>query len=143
VIFHYSLVSSRFEHPYIYIHIRAIVGGSISITYRFLLLYALWRKMADLFLISLIFLVAVILTRLTLDFYCYSSGYIKQSLYYPFDSFETKSMTEEIIDLVFALIQNCFVIVLSIYMFTDMVNDNRPSRSTKELYQPSSQSEQD
>jgi hypothetical protein len=64
VIFHYALLSSPFTHPYLYIHIRAIVGSCVSLIYRCLLLYALWRKMADLLLISIVFLATLICLRL-------------------------------------------------------------------------------
>lgn len=133
VVFHYSLLSSPFTDPYTYIHIRAIVGSCVSLFYSCLLLYALWRKKADLLLISIIFLTALICLRVIFDLYCYFSGYIKRSLYYPFDSFDTKSMTEEIIDLIFALIRNCIGLILSIYMFRNIINDNRSERPMKEL----------
>jgi hypothetical protein len=82
--------------------------------------------MVDLLLISIIFLIGLICLRVIFDFYGY------QSLYSPFESFETKSMTEKIIDFVFALIQTCFGLVLSIYMFIDIVNDNRSRRAQRE-----------
>ncbi|CAF2510008.1 unnamed protein product [Rotaria sp. Silwood2] len=142
VIFHNSLLSSPFTHPYTYIHIRAIIGGCVSLVYRCLLLYAIWRKMADLLLISIIFLTALTCLRIIFDFYGYFSGYIKQSLYYPFDSFDKKSMAEEIIDLIFALIQNSFGLILSIYMLDGIMNDSRARRTMRELNRQSIQSEQ-
>ena len=72
VVFHYSLLSSPFKYPYTYIHIRAIVGGCVSFIYRCLLIYALWRKMADLLLISILFLTALISLRLIFDFFVQS-----------------------------------------------------------------------
>jgi hypothetical protein len=141
VIFHYALLSSPFTHPYLYIHIRAIVGSCVSLIYRCLLLYALWRKMADLLLISIVFLATLICLRLIFDFYGYFSGYIKQSLYYPFNSFDTKPMAEEMVDSIFSLIQNSIGLVLSFYMFTDIININRSVRSTKQVHHQSSISE--
>jgi len=141
IIFHYSLLSSPFTHPYTYIHIRAIVGGCVLLIYRFLLLYALWRKMPDLILIAIIFLAALLGVRLIFDFYGYFSGYIKQSLYYPFDSFDTKLMLEEIIDLIFTLIQESLGLIFSFYIFTDTINRNKPRRSTIEFNHLSSISE--
>ncbi|CAF0867073.1 unnamed protein product [Rotaria sp. Silwood1] len=141
VIFHCSMLSSPFAHPYTYIHIRAVVGGCASLIYRFLLLYATWRKMADLLLISLIFLTALICLQLIFDFYGYFSGYIKQSLYYPFNSFDKKSMAEEISDLIFALIQNSFGLILSIYMLKGIINNSGARRPVKESKHQSFQSE--
>ncbi|CAF0916022.1 unnamed protein product [Rotaria sordida] len=141
VIFHNSLLSSPFTHPYTYIHIRTIVGSTVGLVYRCLLLYALWRKMPDLLLISIIFLTALMCLRIFFDIYGYLSGYIKQSLYYPFNSLDKKSMTEEIIDLIFSLIQNSFGLVLSIYMFKDIINNSRTRRIIKELNYPPVQSE--
>jgi hypothetical protein len=132
VTFHYSLLSKPFKHPYTYIHIRAVPGNCTSLIYRCLLLYALWHKMSDLLLISIIFLIGLLFLRATFDFYGYYSGYITRSLYYPFQSFENKSMVEEIIDSGFSLVQNCFGIVLSIYMFKDTINYNRSRRATRE-----------
>jgi hypothetical protein len=104
VTFHYSLLSSPFQHPYTYI---------------------LWHQMVDLLLISIIFLIGLICLRVIFDFYGY------RSLYSPFESFETKSITEKIIDFVFALIQTCFGLVLSTYMFIDIVNDNISRRAQR------------
>ncbi len=71
----------------------------------------------------------------------YFSGYIKQSLYYPFNSFDTKPMAEEMVDSIFSLIQNSIGLVLSFYMFTDIININRSVRSTKQVHHQSSISE--
>jgi hypothetical protein len=133
VFFHNSLLSSPFRHPYAYVHIRAIVGSCVSLLYRFLLLYALWRRMAALLLISIIFLATLTTMRLFLDFYGYFSGYIEQSLYYPFEPFDKKLMIEEIIDLVFALIQDGIGLGFSFYIFTDIVNHNKSRRSMRQL----------
>ncbi|CAF0715303.1 unnamed protein product [Adineta steineri] len=133
VIFHYSMLTSPFTHPYLYIHIRAIVGGCISLTYRYFLVYALWRKMADLLLISIIFLITVLSLRFLFDIYGYSTGYIKQSLYYPFNSFDTKKMSEEIIDLIFALIRNSIGLAFSCYMFTNIIYEHRSEQTTNEI----------
>lgn len=143
VIFHYGLLSTPFTHPYMYIHIRAIVGNCISLIYRVFLLYAIWHKMADLLLISITFLAALMCLRLIFDLYGYFSGYIKQSLYYPFDSFDTKTMAEEIIDLIFSLIQNSVGLVLSFYMFTDIIKINKSARLTKGINHRSSVAEYD
>jgi hypothetical protein len=97
--------------------------------------------MADLLLISIIFLAVHIGVQLIFDVYGYFSGYVKQSLYYPFNSFDTKLMIEEIIDLIFALIQDCTGLIFSFYMFTDIVNRNKSRRSTKILNHRSSISE--
>jgi hypothetical protein len=128
VTFHYSLLTSPFQYPYTYIHIRAIPGNCTLFIYRCLLLYALWYKMSSLFLISIIFHIGLLCLRIIFDFYGYYSGYIIQSLYYPFQSFQTKSIIEEIIDFIFEFIQNSFGLILSIYMFTDTVNNNNRSR---------------
>lgn len=120
-LFHYSLLTSPFTYPYTYIHIRAIIGNFTTIFYRILLLYALWRQMSDLLLISIIFLFVLLCIRLIFDVYGYYSGYITRSLYYPFESFERKSMSEEIIDLFFTIARNCFGLLLSIYMLVDMM----------------------
>ena len=141
VIFHYSLFSSSSANGYTYIHIRTIVGSCVSLIYRCLLLYALWRKMADLLLISIIFLAALTGIQLILDVYGYFSGYVKQSLYYPFNSFDTKLMIEEVIDLIFALIQDCTGLIFSFYMFTDIVKINKSRRSINILKHRSSISE--
>ncbi len=141
VVFHYSLLSSPFTHPYAYIYIRAVAGNFAALVYRLLLLYALWHKMIDLLLISIIFLTGLICLRLIFDFYGYYSGYIKESLYYPFHSFDTKSMTEEIVDLVFSFIKNCFGLVLSIYMLMNLINDTRSRGPIGESSQRSSISE--
>ena len=50
-------------------------------------------------------------------------------------------MIEEIIDLIFALIQDCTGLIFSFYMFTDIVNRNKSRRSTKILNHRSSISE--
>ncbi|CAF3427211.1 unnamed protein product [Rotaria socialis] len=143
VIFHYAFLSSPFTYPYTYIHIRTIVGSCVSLIYRCLLLYALWCKMADLLLISIIFLTALICLRIVFDFYGYFSGYIKQSLYYPFNTFDKKSITEEIIDLIFALMQHFIGLLLSTYMFKDIIsNYGRRRRKIKEFNYQLSQLEQ-
>ncbi|CAF0960986.1 unnamed protein product [Adineta ricciae] len=142
VIFHFSFFESPFDQPFMYIHIRATVGSCVSLIYRCLLLYALWKKMADLLLVSIIFLGALAGLRVIFDVYGYFSGYIKQSLYYPFPSFETKQMTEEVVDLVFVLLRNCVGLVLSMYMFTDLISNHTLSNhGTKETDRRSSISE--
>ena len=147
VFFHYLLLSpsslSSFTYSYTYICIRGIAGSCVSVIYRFLLLYALWYKMGDLLLISIVFLMGLLCLQLIFDIYGYYSGYIQQSLYYPFHSFKTKSMTEEMIDLIFVFIKNCFGLILSIYMFIDIMNNNRRRRSTIQSIQRSSISEED
>ena len=135
VTFHYSLLSSPFQHPYTYIHIRALAGNCTSFIYRCLLLYALWHKMSDLLLVSIIFLIGLLCLRIIFDFYGYYSGYITRSLYYPFQSLTSKSMIEESIDLLFAFLKNSLGLVLSIYIFTDLVKENRSRRES--IYRPS------
>ncbi|UJR29154.1 hypothetical protein I4U23_010368 [Adineta vaga] len=142
VSFHFFLLTSPFSQPFVYMHIRATVGSCVSLIYRCLLLYALWKKMADLLLVSIIFLTALISLRVIFDLYGYFSGYIKQSLYYPFPSLETKTMTEEIVDLIFTLIRNCIGLILSIYMFTDIIRNHQPTTNMgKEINHRSSISE--
>ncbi len=144
VIFQYLLLSSSFTYSHTYIHIGVMAGHCVSLIYRFLLLYALWHRMADLILISIVFLIGLICLRFVFDFYGYYSGYIQHSLYCPFDSLNTKTMTEEIIDFVFVFIQNCFGLILSIYLFIDIINNNRSKRrSTEELHHRSSILEED
>ena len=129
-IFHPTLFSSPFMYPYTYIRLRALIGGSLSFVYRVLLVYALWRKMTDLYVIAIILLVLLTLLRLIFDCYGYFSGHIKHSLYYPFRSFEIKSMAEEITDLTFALIRNSVGLMLSAYLLKDMVHSIR-SKETR------------
>ena len=133
VIFHYSFFTSPFQNPYTYIHIRAIAGGCTSIIFRLLLLYAIWYQMADLSLISIVFLTVLICLRLIFDLHGYYSGHITRSLYYPFPSFPSKSMIEEIIDVTFSLLQNGFGLVLSVYTLIDIINDTRSRRANREL----------
>lgn len=143
VIFHYSLLSSPLTYPYTYIHILSIAVNCAALIYRFLLLYALWHKMVDLFLVSIIFLAALICLRPIFDLYGYYSGLIKQSLYYPFHSFNIKSITEEVIDLIFVFIQNSFGLILSIYMFKDVMINDRSRISKRAVNHRLSISEED
>jgi hypothetical protein len=46
---------------------------------------------------------------------------------------DIKSMAEEIIDLVFALIRNCVGLLLSIYMFNHIINDKKAAKPIKEI----------
>ena len=129
--FHNSLLTSPFTYPYTYVHIRAIIGNCISVLYRSLLLYALWRQMPDLLLVSIIFLIVLLVIRLIFDIYGYYSGYIARSLYYPFESFKTKSMFEEITDLILTLACNCFGLIFSIYMLIDMMEHNTSTSNNR------------
>jgi hypothetical protein len=89
--------------------------------------------MGALLLISILVLAVLIGLRCIFHIYEYSSGCTKQSLYYPFEYLDIKSMAEEIIDLVFALIQNCVGLLLSIYMFNHIINDKKAAKPIKEI----------
>ncbi len=132
--FYIYLISNAFQHAkqvifqhlnsfsIIYVSIRTLLSALFILFTSILILYSLWTECIGLLSISTLLLIIFLTIRWMFDLYGYSSGYLQNSLYPPFQFFENnhQQFSEEITDFCFELMINILVILLTIFIILRM-----------------------
>jgi hypothetical protein len=121
---HAKYVIFQYQNTYsiIYIFTRTLVSAFCILFISSLILYSLWIERVGLLTISTLLFIIFLTIRWMFDLYGYSSGYLKNSLYPPFEFFENdyKQFSEEITDFSFELMINILGIILTLFIIIRM-----------------------
>ena len=121
---HAKYVIFQYPNTYsiIYILARTLLSALYILFISILILYSLWTERIGLLTISTILFIIFLTIRWMFDLYGYSSGYLKNSLYPPFEFIGNyqKQFSEEITDFSLELMINILGILLTLFVLIRM-----------------------